>query len=379
MKGGYVALTIKTAMPEALLNRAAEMGVRFKRVEKLSPRELKAWVLAADEEKLKKMLEDLSIAYEVKERKGLSRGLEFVKRRFVLFAALVLSCAVLLAISDRVWIVEVSGAETADEIRIREALEENGIYTGRRKDGLDFMEIRRALEANMPEYAFFGVKTMGVTLMVNAVRAEDAPEVYRLKDVRDLIADSDGVILSVHAAAGHAAVKAGDTVKKGDVLIYGEEKVSAKGEVTRVRAEGSVIARIWTEGRAEMPLTRLDIRDTGKTAYESRLVMPYFDFVLSGENPFGSYREEMEYLPVVGMFIPVRIEKRVFRETEVTRVSEDTEQLKSALEARALAAARGKAPIGASEAKQWTEYETRGDKLCSRVVVEWTKEIARGG
>ena len=80
----------------------------------------------------------------------------------------------------------------------------------------------------------------------------------RLETARDLVAACDGVIVSVNAQSGEAAVEAGDTVRKGDVLIRGEERAGAE-ETRGISARGEVVARTWVEAEADVSLVRLEL------------------------------------------------------------------------------------------------------------------------
>lgn len=378
MTGSRVRLEIPTAMAEAVINRACAEGIRFLRAEKSGNRLLTVWIPAEDEARLGEFLTRNTLTFRVTGRAGLARGREFLRRRLALGVTLLAAGLVLLWISSRVWVVSVRGALPGDEARVIEILDQMGVGPGTVKRGLDFLSLRRALEAEMPEYAFFGVKTLGVTLSVQAVYADQAPEVYEAARARDLVADADGVVLFVHVAAGQALVKPGDTVRRGDTLIRGEERKRVSGETTAVRAEGSVVARLWTEATARVALTKEEECPTGRVCTVSRLETPFFTRVLAGENPFARFRETRRRSGIVGLFLPVGVVQYEYTETEPVQRAVDPLAARAAAEALARAQARKIAPAGAAESKSWTEYQTDGAVLTARVVMEWTKEIARG-
>ena len=117
------------------------------------------------------------------------------------------------------------------------------------------------------------------------------------------MAACDGVIVSVNAQSGVAAVKSGDTVRRGDVLIRGEERVSAE-EVRGVAARGEVIARTWAEAEAEVSTVRLERVYTGRDSTKSVLRLLSWQFPLSPAEPFPSARRRWSSCPSAGCICP---------------------------------------------------------------------------
>ena len=375
MIGGRVRFVIRTAMAERLILRATEEGVRFERLSRPDARTLDAWVNAADEKRLRALLDGFSIEYRAADAAGLARFLRFLRRRAALLPSVAAALILVFALSSRIWVVDVQNARDADEVYL--ALADMGVQPGVSKKSLDFEALSRRLEARLPEYAFFGVKASGVYLMVDARAADKAPEVYARADARDLTASDDGVVLRVDAAAGRALVKPGDTVRKGDVLIAGEERVSASGDTERVRAQGSVIARLWTECFARIPLTRDESIRTGRASESVMLVTPFFEKRLSGENPFADFETERETMAVVGLFLPASLVRETAFERKTAEVSFDPSSAETAAEACARAWARAKAPEGARETGFFLETQARDGEICARCAIEWEKEIAQ--
>lgn len=375
MIGGRVRFVIRTAMAERLISRAAEEGVRFERLSRPDARTLDAWVNAADEKRLRALLDGFSIEYRAAEAAGLVRFARFLRKRAALLPSVAAALILVFALSARIWVVDVQNARDADAVLL--ALSDMGVRPGVSKKSLDFEALSRRLEARLPEYAFFGVKASGVYLMVDARAADKAPEVYARADARDLTASDDGVVLRVDAAAGRALVRPGDTVRRGDVLIAGEERVSASGETERVRAQGSVIARLWTEGFAVIPLTREERLRTGRASESVKLVTPFFEKRLSGNNPFADYETERETMAVVGLFLPASLVRETAFELKNSRVSLEASCAKAAAEAFARARARKSAPEGAAETGFLCEAEARDGVMRARCAMEWEKEIAQ--
>ena len=66
-----------------------------------------------------------------------------------------------------------------------------------------------------------------------------------------MVAAYDGIVVSVNAMAGTARVKPGDCVTAGQVLIAGEERLSAEKREVCARWE-----KLWLARGAKEPLRR---------------------------------------------------------------------------------------------------------------------------
>lgn len=370
---GGACFEVLTPMAERVISRAAEAGVYFERVERISQREMRAWVAGKSERAFCEFLDRFSIAYTVTARRGWHRALNFMRARLALAASLALAITLLCLCAGRVWLIRVSGA--SDPEALVALLEDWGVRPGSSRADIDPVALSKRLNASAPEYAFIGVKLSGVYLRLDAVREHAAPAVYDILDARDLVADADAVITRVHVVAGQARVKAGDTVRAGDILIAGEELRTADGETARVRAEGSVYARAWTRATSSFALEREQLAYTGRASHAARIESPLFTRELFGDNPFTSFTESRERLAIVGLFVPASIVRSTYRECEsaIIRVSEREAAL--CAEASALAGARARASADAREEAAWTQCDIANGMVTAVAVVEWTREI----
>lgn len=376
MLTGRAGFRVRTAMAEKVLSRAVSEGVRVESVRMEDDRTAFFWIRAADEKAFRAFLERFGIFYEVKSLRGFPKIRRWISARAALIPGFLLAMILLWALSGRVWVISVSGAETdAEKTRIEALLTECGVSVGMSKGNLSPDAVSKELLAKAPEYAFFGVKPSGVYLLVNAVKADRAPDVYQKDDARDLCSDADGVVLSVNVVAGTARVKTGDAVRAGEVLISGTERTTPDGQTKPVRAEGSVIARVWTQETVVFPLSRTEKQYTGRVCRVSRFVCPWFSRTLSGENKFSAFDGETALSPVGGLFLPIRVETTRYIEFRPEETFLSEEQVSACAIARAVAGARKKAPTGASEREIWTQYEIQNGSVRARAVVEWAREL----
>lgn len=151
-------------------------------------------------------------------------------------------CAFLLLLFSRgrIWEVRVKGDGTLDEDEVRSVLYEAGLRPGMAIRKLSSEEIATACLLRDDLFSGMNVSRTGVFVTVEwfGRRGEEPIVSNALSGGVNLVASCDGVIVSVEPTCGTAAVKPGQTVHKGDLLISGVNKGGT------VRASGVVMAKV---------------------------------------------------------------------------------------------------------------------------------------
>ncbi len=202
-----------------------------------------------------------------------------------------------------------------------------------------------------------------------------APALYDADAARDLVASRDAVVLDITVRSGIAAVRVGDTVRRGQLLIRGEERVS-KEETRGLSALGEVLGRAWYEGECTLPRTSEERVRTGRRSSESRLSLMGWSLPLSEGEAFPEAEEQREELPLVGLFLPLKI----VRTTRYETVSRQVAPGEGELARRAAEAAMRLATAQLSPEDEimdaWTDYTAGAQSLTARAVVEVRTDIA---
>ena len=379
-----IRLRVEGLMLERLLERAMERGATFRRVERDGERALTLDTGERGARIVRELCARHSLRLEETRVSGLSALKRFCLRRWTLLPGVLLCAALLCLYLQRVWMVDVAfvGERPAgfSEADVRAMLAEMGARPGMLARDVDTDEIELALSARSEDFSFVGARVQGVRLLVEVAPSLEEPEVYVLDEARDLVAACDGVIVSVNAQSGEAAVEAGDTVRKGDVLIRGEERASAE-ETRGIAARGEVVARTWAEVEADVSLVRLERVYTGQTRTNSLLRLLSWQLPLSPAEPFASCETTVERLPVGGLFLPLMIERTTYAECEVRGVDQDVEALKTALSEHLFTLLEANiAAQGANSLQivdKWIDYSMIEEgSLRARAVLEVHRDIA---
>ena len=375
-------LRVEGAYPERLLARCLSQGAHFARVRRSGARTL---ILETDERSAEIVLalcRRYGLNHRVLRFGGLSALVHRLRSRWTLALGLLLCAALCWGFLSRIWIIDVAftgpDAALGSASALRRCIAEQGLKLGMASSAVNADLLQKRLLAEADGYSFIGVRVQGVRLLVEASPEVPAPEVYEIARARDLVASRDGVVESVTVHSGEASVRPGDTVRRGQTLIRGEEDKS-KEETNPVSALGEVIARCWYESSAQGPLQKRIVTPTGRSENECRLELLGFGAPITECAGFTSERLETEILPVVGLFLPLEIVRTTH--IEVAERSEGVDE--AALEARLTALARAEIQakltadgIDYEPAAAWEDVSRADGMLRVRAVCEIYTDIA---
>lgn len=383
-----VHLHIEGSLLERLVNRALQAGASFHQIRRTTKRSM---LVCADEHSaaiLVSLCKKYFLDCRILEHSNISILRAMIRARATLFGALAL-CAVLCTLFlGRIWMVDIDfigpRPELGNRIAILSCLQENGVKAGLRAGQIDAEFLQKQLLSRAGNYSFIGVRRQGIRLLVEAAPEIPFPETYQISSARDLVAARDGVVESITVLAGSACVKPGDTVRAGQTLIRGEETIGKDSETQQeitspVSALGKVIARCWYEGTAEGYIEMEEHIRTGNTRTSCLLKLLDFSLPIIQAESYHSQETEIQHLPIVGMFLPLEMEKSIHHETRVSTHTTEPETLRLRLEKLATAEVFKQLCTDGIQyqiASHWTDAKQNDNILRLRAVYEIYTDIA---
>ncbi|MBR5546497.1 MAG: sporulation protein YqfD [Clostridia bacterium] len=311
---------------ERFLNLMKQRGIPLVKVHRTESRTLVCECYSADLPAVRALTEEKGWKLEHAAPCGLSAAAHKMKKRpgIPLGIAAMLVCV--MVCSRFVWRVEVQGAG-AYKADLVSFLQESGYHAGVRRTSVDASALENALLRRYPQIAWFHVYVANVTLVVEVSEGVPMPELPP-EEPGDLVAERNGIIHSIRVYAGTPAVKAGDVVQKGDVLIRGFER--GRDELqTAVRADGVVLARCWDSFTVTMPLYEVNSTETGREHTSVRIETPWFHWPPGENEPaYLASNRLIETRPVGGVYFPVFLQKNVWREVRMERVPRPEEEVR---------------------------------------------------
>jgi len=158
--------------------------------------------------------------------------------------------------------LKLDGVDEPMKDEILEFIQNEGISVGKYKNRIDLQALINKIRIAREDVAWVGMEIKGTNLIVDVVKADEKPEIIDENEYCNIIASKDGIITKVEAQNGTPIVKAGDTVKKGDVLVQGwiEGKYT---ENRYVHAEGKITAKVWYSAKEKVYYNQTYENQTG--------------------------------------------------------------------------------------------------------------------
>lgn len=173
------------------------------------------------------------------------------RKRYGVFLGGIFFIFLIIFSSGRVWDVRVSGAERYSETEILDELSSCGLSVGDSWRRLNTSEIENKLLSYSERISWININRRGTVAYVDVVEKHKVAEVLPDYECASIVASVDCVIEDITVKRGHAVVKRGDAVKRGDVLISGIIPSELGGGFCV--AEGSVVGRASDSVSVEIP------------------------------------------------------------------------------------------------------------------------------
>ena len=277
---GVVRVRVEGPYPEQLLNLCARERVELWAVERTE----NGVLLLSTHREFKKKLWELSRQSGCTLSEESSRGLpEFLlrfRRRYGFLLGLALCLLAVSLLSGFVLTIRVTGNVQVPTAVILNEMRLRGIRVGAWGPGLDRKQAAQEVVTALPELSWMAINRSGTRLEVSVREVKKAPERFDEEKYCDIISEADGVITHVQAEEGDPAVKAGDTVLRGDLLIAGivtmepPQYSDLPARYYSTHARGRVWARTWREITAAIPLVARVKEYTGEETAVWSLELP---------------------------------------------------------------------------------------------------------
>lgn len=195
----------------------------------------------SDSARTEAALERARVKYSVVGAQGLFPKARDFFSRYFLMAGIAVSLAATVLYSSFTGEITVSGAKRTDAEKIAEIVEES-LPSPFVFGSKDFSAIERKIMA-VDGVAYASVVKEGRHIVVEIVEELPLVDITDTQTPLPLAAKEDGEIVRIVVLRGTAAVKAGDTVKAGQVLIE-PFVTNAEGNAVPVRAMGIIEAKV---------------------------------------------------------------------------------------------------------------------------------------
>ena len=392
---GYLVIHVTGEAPERFVNMAASRGIYLWDVERLRNGTVSLKVHLKAVKSLRHIARRTRCRFRIRQRLGLPFYFVMLRKRKSLALGAFLFLITLYFLSSFVWFIDVKGNEKLDTSYVLQAAAEAGLRRGTPKWKIDPGRVEGKIIEQLPLVSWSGVYIKGTKVTIElAERTVPDGEDHRPAHI---VAKKTGVIKEVLVLNGQSAVKEGDTVSRGQVLISGEIRppeeplksgtVKKPGEIPKpsryVHAMGIARARVWYEGYSEVYLIETGKRQTGRAETRVSIKFRGKEIILFGNqnDPFDQYETKTFVSRVPewrNLTMPVELITVKYFELADYREERGRAAARRTAEERAYTAVTEVIPADAKIQEYWVDEVAAGDsdKLVRvKVVIETVEDI----
>ena len=248
---GWVEVEIRSAAPEACLNRCSRAGIPFWDAEKLGSLGLRLRLFYRNLYRFQ--CEARHAQAEIlciREHPGVWRLAALLRRPF-LWAPVIAAVCLTLLLQNHIWYVTVSGNETVSTQEILQAASALGVHFGTKNSSISSQTVKNHLLNEVEGLQWAAVNCDGGRCELLVKERESAPELLDRRLPCDVVAAQDGTIVALSVLEGQALCTVGDTVREGQLLVSGINDFTVHVQKTHAQAE--IYARTWRKFAAVTP------------------------------------------------------------------------------------------------------------------------------
>ncbi len=242
----------------------------------------------------------------------------YKKRKIFIFLLLIMICFIWIS-SMFVWNVDIIEENNQELVDIRNDIEEAGLKNGVLKQKVNTKEIINKLRLKRNDIAWIGIEMKGTNAIVKLVKADNKPDIIDTNEYCNVVSDKTGIITKISAQNGTANVKAGDTVKIGDVLINGWMEGKYTG-LRYVHAKGEIEAKVWYTKKKKIPYTLTQTRETGNI--QEKYFLKINNLKINFSKKYSKFKiydtieNDSKFRIFSDFYLPISIVKTTYKEME---------------------------------------------------------------
>lgn len=273
---------------------------------------------------LKPILRKTNTKIQILEKTGFPVKCHQYRKRKLFLTGVFLAFLLLIVLSRYIWMIEINGNLAVTDEVILKFMEQNQIGFLTAKKTIVCEDLEKKMRQEFPSVIWSSIKLEGTKLTIdvqeNLLVERDHLEQLDTEKGYDIVANKDATVLSMITRKGTPCVKAGENVKKGDVLVLGRFDIySDENERIAfhyVTADADILASTRYQYHETFPTTYEEEIPTGKVRKQYGMFLWGKTYLLPAlYTPDVPEKETEEILPVrIGenLFLPVQIRRRTY-------------------------------------------------------------------
>ena len=329
---GYIRISVEGYYIERFINICRNNKIVIWNLKRDKNVKLELNIGIRDLKKLRKIAKQTKCKIKILRKKGLPFLSNKYKKRKI-FGILLLLLVILLAVSSNfIWNIDVVMENNEQMDNIYQDVENSGLSIGKLKSQINTKEIINNIRLNRDDIAWMGIELKGTNAIVKVVKATSKPEIIDENDYCNIVSNKQGVVTKINAQNGTIAVKVGDTVNIGTVLINGWMEGKYTG-IRYVHAKGDIEAKVWYTERKKIEYNTTERRETGNVENKYKIKINNFEINLSKRvskfQIYDTIDSENKFKIFSDFYLPVSLVKTTNKEIQEEQKIYTTEEAKN--------------------------------------------------
>lgn len=307
---GYICVCMKGRQVNRFLNLCSKNGIYLWRITYDVEHTFRANMRLRDFYKLKPYLRKTKTKIHILSKKGFP----FWCHRHPRMKWFLCICFCVLCIGvyslNYIWNIEIIGNEKVRTQEIMDYLQESDIDIGLKKNEIDCSGIEYLLRQKFHQLGWVSVYIKQTNLCIEVKESLYDTVTHQGTEYGwqyNLVANKDATIYSIVTRAGKAIVKNGQTVKKGELLVLGQNEIYDDNGLVKDILYFKASAQVWGDVvyDIEIPLSEIEIvsqKIVGKTEDDALFEI--------GFRKLQWHLEQLEKNNVIILNIDSKLEKR---------------------------------------------------------------------
>lgn len=355
---GYLTIKIHGEYGEQILNRTAANGISIWNLHYKNGCIL-GNISAQNFCKLRTLKRGIKCKIKIVKKHGYIFRIKKYKKRVGFVSGVAIFLAILVFLSNFVWIINVEGNSNLSTEEILSSCNKIGINEGVLKKKVNNKYDSQRLQLLQSGIAWCSLNLEGSVLTVNLSETAISDKEQR-QNPSNLKAAFEGKIKKIDITSGDAVVKVGDTVSKGDLLVSGVKQNLSS--TFFVHSEGVVIAETKRTFSAEGEFTQTTQQMTGDII--KRFTIDFFNLkiplYLGNIKQQHSYHANIKNLTIFDKEIPIKIACEKYDICKETTVIHEKSVLEEMLYTDIKKQVKGFEFLNATEGEKEFTYTDKG-------------------
>ncbi len=329
---GYIRISIEGYYIERFINICRNNKIAIWNLKRDKNVKLELNVGIKDLKRVAKIAKKTKCKMRITKKKGLPFLFNRYKKRKLFFAFLIAIIIILAISSNFIWNIQIVEEDKDTMENLYQDVIDSGLTIGTMKSKINTKDIINKVRLKRDDIAWMGIELKGTNAIVKVVKATAKPDIIDDEDYCNIVSDKQGIITKISAQNGTIAVKVGDTVNVGTILINGWMEGKYTG-IRYVHAKGEIQAKVWHTKSKKIPYNTTERTETGKIENKYKIKINNFEINLSKRlSKFEIYDTivmENKFKIFSDFYLPISLIKTTNKEVKEEQKNYEIEEAKN--------------------------------------------------